>query len=1131
MQALALAGLVLACVVGHAFSAPEGGSAERVLGQGEGKGAAGHQTKNPLDEVMPDVPQWTVERYAGPDLAKNVTALCFDEEGNVYVTETYRWRQGVHDNRNQRYWLMDDMRAETVEDRVAYHLKWEAEKLGPGFFTQASERVMKLKDTDGDGVADEAVVFADGFNAVEDGPAIGLIEGDGKVYMTSIPHLWLLEDTTGDGRADVKEPVASGFGVKTSLSGHDLHGLAWGMDGKLYFSLGDRGFNVTTEEGGQLVDVNSGAVFRCNPDGADLEVFYHQLRNPQELAFNEFGDLFTVDNNCDQGDEARVVYVIEGGDAGWTMGTQHLTTFKDDIEDGGLGVEPFWMSEELWKPAQEGHPEWFLPALANFTDGPSGLVFNSGHNLPERYRNHFLVCDYQGTAAQCDLYSFQVKRSGGGYVTEDEHKFFTGVANPDVDLGYDGRFYLADFGGGWVTSDQGGVYTLSHPETLEGNAVVAEVARLFAEGFEGLDVDSLGELLGHEDIRVRRRAQFELVDRGERGFAVLKRRAGDESNQLARLHAIWGLGQLGAGDLILEWADDADAEVRAQVAKTSGNLRNPGAVPALVELLRDESARVRTFAGIALGKVGTSSQIPAVAAMLEANDDEDLYVRHGGVMALAGLGDGSELSALSQHTSRSVRLGALLALRYQRSGEIAAFLDDEDILIVEEAVRAINDTPIPDAWDALAVASAGIVSRGVPSETIYVRLLNANLRSDLEESAVRLAALANMKSLPESYRVQALDFLKHWAAPPPVDPTMGVYRPVPEREIGSLKEALAGAMEDVFGRARGEWLAAALDVAGSLDISVPREMLYEWLEDDYRSVPARVAAIEWLAESPDGRLVEVLPRLAEAKQARLAAAATLVLSRLKPDAAPELIGALVGRNNVYAKRVALELMAESQNPSVLQLLAEQIGKLVEGKLPPQVGLDVFLAAERQATHKLVAAKFQELQKAYSERKSGIFELTIAGGDEQAGRRVFDNQGTCRKCHRTEGSGGRAGPELAGVALRLPPAQLLESILYPNNVIVPGYGICSVTLKDGEMVAGSLLEEDVEKVVIKVPEGGRRRVNVEDIEIRTPVMSSMPPMGLALSKTDLRDLMAYMAKQRDGEDEAKGGDGAEHGREK
>src|SRR5207253_5002757 len=143
------------------------------------------------------------------------------------------------------------------------------------------------------------IVFADGFHNAETGIGAGVLARQGSVYYTCIPDLWLLKDTKGDGKADVRQSLSMGYGVHIAFLGHDLHGLRIGPDGRLYFSIGDRGINVVTREGKPLVYPDEGAVLRCELDGSNLEVFARGLRNPQELAFDEFGNLFTGDNNSD----------------------------------------------------------------------------------------------------------------------------------------------------------------------------------------------------------------------------------------------------------------------------------------------------------------------------------------------------------------------------------------------------------------------------------------------------------------------------------------------------------------------------------------------------------------------------------------------------------------------------------------------------------------------------------------------------------------------------------------------------------------------------------------------------------------------------------------------------------------
>ena len=232
----------------------------------------------------------------------NPVAVAVDNDGSIYVTETTRRKVADLDIREVTWWIPEDLSHTSIADKQDFFRKnitSERFKKHPSLkdhnrdgsidwkdLTVHSEKIHKLVDSDGDGIADKATLFADGFNTEVTGIAAGVLARNGDVYATIAPDVWKLRDTDGDGKADERKAIASGFGVHINYAGHDMHGLTFGPDGKLYWTIGDKGTNVTSGDK-QWIYPHEGALLRCNPDGSDFEVFARGLRNVQEIAFDD----------------------------------------------------------------------------------------------------------------------------------------------------------------------------------------------------------------------------------------------------------------------------------------------------------------------------------------------------------------------------------------------------------------------------------------------------------------------------------------------------------------------------------------------------------------------------------------------------------------------------------------------------------------------------------------------------------------------------------------------------------------------------------------------------------------------------------------------------------------------------
>ena len=873
---------------GHADKTPDvkaADKAEKEKGSGDPELEWVKTLKLPLDirAVL-----WT-----SPKQVINPVAICFDEMNRAYVTEEHRFRvAGGLDIREHKYMYYDDLCGKTLDDRRALYKKYK-DKFEPDYFTKNKEKIVRLEDSTHSGRADKLTVYAEGFNDELDGPGLGIAYLDGKIYYTCVPKIWKLEDTKGDGVADKKEVMFDGFGIRVSISGHDVHGAIIGPDGRLYWSMGDRGYNITTPDGKNYTNPVGGGVFRCNLDGSGFEVYYNGLRNPEELAFDEYGNLFTVDNNADIGDGARVTYILEGGNTGWSHGFQLLgnADFAKEAGLGGKRPNP-WMQEELWKTRHPGQPAWILPPVGLITNGPCGLTYDPGvTGMPDEYAHLFYVCDYT-SGSNSGVHTFSLKEDGAGYVMKDPKKFIWGITATDVAFGYDGKLYVVDYGGGWALPGKGRIITAFNDKALAKPAV-AELQKIFADGFKTRGIKELTDLLQHADARVRQSAQFELAKRGKEGLEALSATANAPGNSLARLHGIWGMSQIAREqaqpDVLKTLAvllTDSDVHVRETATKMLSDAVYAPAAEKYIALLKDPSERIRALAAIALGKIKYHDALGALVEVLRDNDDKDAFLRHGAIMGLAGIGDAEALEKYATDSSKAVRLGVLLTYRRLKEPRAALFLKDADPFIYDEAIRVIYDVPIVAAMPQLAAELKRNLEpvHAEMTPLIYARLIQANFRYGSVENAGVLAEFAAKAKAPEEIRILALELLKAWAEPGTVDPVVGLFRPVPKRPKLEKNPAINAALSEIINGNSQEVSARAVEMALEFGIEMKDETLLKFLKDSQKGESLRVNSLAQLLARKNTELLPLIPDLLNDESLKLRIAALDAYLKLDPAA-------------------------------------------------------------------------------------------------------------------------------------------------------------------------------------------------------------------------------------------------------
>jgi putative heme-binding domain-containing protein len=145
----------------------------------------------------------------------------------------------------------------------------------------------------------------------------------------------------------------------------------------------------------------------------------------------------------------------------------------------------------------------------------------------------------------------------------------------------------------------------------------------------------------------------------------------------------------------------------------------------------------------------------------------------------------------------------------------------------------------------------------------------------------------------------------------------------------------------------------------------------------------------------------------------------------------------------------------------------------------------------------------------------IFAFVLAhSGDARKGEELFFEKKTigCSRCHSAGGRGTAIlGPDLTGLGEKYSREELVRSVLYPSDRILPGYEQVIVSTQAGTVITGQIRSETEDAFELIDAELKATRIPKSELRERRRTNVSLMPEGLADSLTplELTDLVTYL----------------------
>ncbi len=991
-----------------------------------------------------------------------------------------------------------------------------------------THRVLRLEDTNGDGVFDKSVVFADKVMFPQ-----GCLWHAGSVYVAGPPSIWKFTDTDGDGVADKREDWFNG-GTLTGCA-NDIHGPYLGPDGFLYWTKGAFSEQTHTLGDGSVLKDRAAHIFRRRPDGTGMGVVMTGgMDNPVEVAFSREGEVFFTST------------FIDFSQPGFRDGIGHATY------GAVFGKEHDVINDRAVKRTG---PKLTQPFIQFGAGAPSGLC---------RYESDVFGAGYKDNlfASLFNLHKItrhELRPNGATYASTDSDF----LVSDDVD--FHPTDVLEDGDGSLLVIDTGGWYKLCCPSSQlakpdvfgaiyrvrKANAKKVNDPHGLQTKFGELKPEELAKLLGDPRPMVRSKAADELVKLGDAAIPAISIAATNSTDIDFLCRSAFALGRVGTSNSAVAvthtfLADYISKKTKRQTTSPQQaalrslilnpipggpfTLRSPltsllllghsSLYPPAIELavrtgdtdlayplfvLRRaiETPTESAFRGLSL--VGRANEIRE-AIYIDLDPDPLPYPRPASVLS-------NVVFTLKEPRDIAFALGALEAVANSdiRPDEVAPSLTSTNQTLRETAQWIVGRHP---EWSGelagwfrqqlsssnmTVISQLGILTKSDAGQQLLAEAVtNSVFGAETRVAALNAIAGAGLKTPPAVWR----DAVRTALGAPSIRSAGPSANPQAEQMLGApllaaVKAARAFSTDGAIQQSL-HTIAADTRFPGSLRLEALGSLPPGAALDD-----AGIGFLKANLASTNAPLIRTAAASALAK-AKLTDAQRLELASLAGGVGPlELPRLLAAFEPSPTEALGLKLLSSLKDSAAAKSLPVSVWKGLFARYPASV---------RQASEPFVAGLDADAPKQAARLEALLAEIAALPRDVRRGQAVFNSaKAACAACHRIGYLGGKLGPDLTSIAPARTERDLLEAIVFPSASFVRSYEPVVILRRDGEEIAGVLRRDGAAEVVIATGPETEVAVARGEITEMLPGKVSAMPQGLdgQLTTQELADLVAFL----------------------